>query len=74
MVKTLLALVLVIKLLPFCLIYSIMLIRYPRRYLLAGERAADTILSFERRLFEKMRKIWRRKNMKTVTNVTKISI
>ncbi len=70
MVKTLLALVLVIKLLPFCLIYSIMLIRYPRRYLLAGERAADTILSFERRLFEKMRKIWRRKNMKTVTIYT----
>ncbi len=70
MLKIFLALVLVIKLLPFCLIYSIMLIRYPRRYLLAGERAADTILSFERRLFEKMRKIWRRKKMKTVTIYT----
>ena len=70
LMKIFLALVLVIKLLPFCLIYSIMLIRYPRRYLLAGERAADTILSFERRLFEKMRKIWRRKKMKTVTIYT----
>ena len=30
LLKTLLALFLVIKLLPFCLIYSIMLVRYPR--------------------------------------------
>lgn len=70
MVKILLALILVIKLLPFCLVYSIMLVRYPRRYLLAGEKTADLILSFEDRLFAKIRKTWRRKKMKTVTIYT----
>ena len=68
--KDLLALFLVIKLLPFCLVYSIMLVRYPRRYLLAGEKTADLILSFEDRLFAKIRKTWRRKKMKTVTIYT----
>ena len=63
LIKTLLALILVIKLLPFCLVYSIMLVRYPRRYLLA-------LLSFEDRLFAKIRKTWRRKKMKTVTIYT----
>ena len=70
LIKTLLALILVIKLLPFCLVYSIMLVRYPRRYLLAGEKTADLILSFEDRLFAKIRKTWRRKKMKTVTIYT----
>ena len=70
LIKTLLALILVIKLLPFCLVYSIMLVRYPRRYLLAGEKPADLILSFEDRLFAKIRKTWRRKKMKTVTIYT----
>ncbi len=70
LVKILLALILVIKLLPFCLVYSIMLVRYPRRYLLAGEKTADLILSFEDRLFAKIRKTWRRKKMKTVTIYT----
>lgn len=65
--KALLAMILLIKLLPFCLIYSIMLIRYPGRSLLAGEKAADMILPFERRLFEKIRKTWK---MKTVTIYT----
>lgn len=65
-----LSLILVIKLLPFCLVYSIMLVRYPRRYLLAGEKTADLILSFEDRLFAKIRKTWRRKKMKTVTIYT----
>lgn len=65
--KILLVLILLIKLLPFCLIYSIMLIRYPGRSLLAGEKAADMILPFERRLFEKIRKTWK---MKTVTIYT----
>ena len=46
LLKILLALILVIKLLPFCLVYSIMLVRYPRRYLLAGEKTADLLLSF----------------------------
>lgn len=59
-----------IKLLPFYLVYSIMLVRYPRRYLLAGEKTADLILSFEDRLFAKIRKTWRRKKMKTVTIYT----
>jgi len=68
--KDLLALFLVIKLLPFCLIYSIMLVRYPRRYLLAGEKTVDIILSFEERLYEKIRKIWKRRKMKTVTIYT----
>jgi ribonuclease HI len=66
----LLSLILVIKLLPFYLVYSIMLVRYPRRYLLAGEKTADLILSFEDRLFAKIRKTWRRKKMKTVTIYT----
>ena len=70
LLKILLALILVIKLLPFCLVYSIMLVRYPRRYLLAGEKTADLILSFEDRLFAKIRKTWRRKKMKTVTIYT----
>ena len=70
LIKTLLALILVIKLLPFCLVYSIMLVRYPRRYLLAVEKTADLILSFEDRLFAKIRKTWRRKKMKTVTIYT----
>ena len=70
LLKTLLALFLVIKLLPFCLIYSIMLVRYPRRYLLAGEKTVDIILSFEERLYEKIRKIWKRRKMKTVTIYT----
>ena len=70
LIKTLLALILVIKLLPFCLVYSIMLVRYPRRYPLAGEKTADLILSFEDRLFAKIRKTWRRKKMKTVTIYT----
>ena len=70
LIKTLLALILVIKLLPFCLVYSIMLVRYPRRCLLAGEKTADLILSFEDRLFAKIRKTWRRKKMKTVTIYT----
>lgn len=70
LVKILLALILVIKLLPFCLVYSIMLVRYPRRYLLAGEKTADLLLSFEDRLFAKIRKTWRRKKMKTVTIYT----
>ena len=70
LIKTLLALILVIKLLPFCLVYSIMLVRYPRRYLLAGEKTADLLLSFEDRLFAKIRKTWRRKKMKTVTIYT----
>lgn len=70
MLKIFLALVLVIKLLPFCLVYSIMLVRYPRRYLLAGEKTADLLLSFEDRLFAKIRKTWRRKKMKTVTIYT----
>ena len=65
-----LSLILVIKLLPFYLVYSIMLVRYPRRYLLAGEKTADLILSFEDRLFAKIRKTWRRKKMKTVTIYT----
>ena len=65
-----LSLILVIKLLPFYLVYSIMLVRYPRRYLLAGENTADLILSFEDRLFAKIRKTWRRKKMKTVTIYT----
>lgn len=47
-----------------------MLVRYPRRYLLAGEKTADLILSFEDRLFAKIRKTWRRKKMKTVTIYT----
>ena len=63
LLKILLALILVIKLLPFCLVYSIMLVRYPRRYLLAGEKTADLLLSFEDRLFAKIRKTWRRKRM-----------
>ena len=70
LLKILLALILVIKLLPFCLVYSIMLVRYPRRYLLAGEKTADLLLSFEDRLFAKIRKTWRRKKMKTVTIYT----
>ena len=70
LLKTLLVLFLVIKLLPFCLIYSIMLVRYPRRYLLAGEKTVDIILSFEERLYEKIRKIWKRRKMKTVTIYT----
>lgn len=70
LVKILLALILMIKLLPFCLVYSIMLVRYPRRYLLAGEKTADLLLSFEDRLFAKIRKTWRRKKMKTVTIYT----
>ena len=70
LIKTLLALILVIKLLPFCLVYSIMLVRYPRRCLLAGEKTADLILSFEDRLFAKIRKTWSRKKIKTVTIYT----
>ena len=70
LLKILLALILVIKLLPFCLVYSIMLVRYPRRHLLAGEKTADLLLSFEDRLFAKIRKTWRRKKMKTVTIYT----
>ncbi len=70
LLKILLALILVIKLLPFCLVYSIMLVRYPRRYLLAGEKTADLLLSFEDRLFAKIKKTWRRKKMKTVTIYT----
>ena len=70
LLKILLALLLVIKLLPCCLVYSIMLVRYPRRYLLAGEKTADLLLSFEDRLFAKIRKTWRRKKMKTVTIYT----
>ena len=65
-----LSLILVIKLLPFYLVYSIMLVRYPRRHLLAGEKTADLLLSFEDRLFAKIRKTWRRKKMKTVTIYT----
>ena len=68
--KILLVLILLIKLLPFCLIYSIMLIRYPGRSLLAGEKAADRILSFERRLFEKIWETGKRRKMKTVTIYT----
>ena len=68
--KILLTLILLTKLLPFCLIYSIMLIRYPGRSLLAGEKAADRILTFERRLFEKIWETWKRRKMKTVTIYT----
>ena len=70
MLKALLAMILLMKLLPFCLIYSIMLIRYPGRGLLAGEKAADRILSFERRLFEKIWETGKRRKMKTVTIYT----